>query len=195
MQKDSPVALNAYQRLVRKIVEHAETSLLIPLFWRLYGARPSATPLAYLSSLPVGTLGRAVAEGLHRHGFQLIPNYENHDLKHALLGYGMTAEEELKMQAFMLGNGNRSPTCFGALLFGVLMPELWADFRAHYRQGRQVSPMFRWNLADYATEDLEDLRNKIGLYAARCPRQILCFPQPVITAFLGMGRHARLNHD
>ncbi|SFQ74534.1 hypothetical protein [Hymenobacter arizonensis] len=181
MHKDSPVALNAYQRLVRKIVAHAETSFLIPLFWWFYGARPSATPMLYLSGLPVGTLGRAVADGLHCHGFQLIPNYENHDLKHALLGYGMTPEEELRMQAFMLGNGNRSPTCFGALLFAVLMPELWANLLVHYRQGKLVSPVFRWSLVDYAAKDLENLRQEIGLYAARNQQKVRIL-QPLVAS-------------
>ena len=159
-------SLNPFQRLVRCLVKHAKVSFLLPLLRRWHGHRPSPTPLAYLQALPPGTLGRAVADTLQAHGFQLIPNYENHDLKHALLGYGMTVEAELQMQAFMLGNGNYAPTCWGFLLFGLLTPEHWPELRRHYRRGRRVQPVHSWQLADYAAESLAGLRRRIGLTAS-----------------------------
>lgn len=95
--------LNAYQVLARKIIMHARTSFLIPIFQRLYGREPGGIRLATLS-LPPGTLGRGVADLLACHDLQLTQHYEDHNLKHALLGYDMTSEGELKLKAFTLGN-------------------------------------------------------------------------------------------
>ena len=161
--------LNAYQVLARKIIVHARTSFLIPIFQRLYGRAPAGIRLAELQSLPPGTLGRGVADLLARHGLQLIPHYEDHDLKHVLLGYDMTPEDELKLKAFTLGNGDWSLTCVGFLLFAVLTPEGWPGLLRHYRRGSQVPPVFHWKLVDYAAHDLARLRQSIGLrvHAAR----------------------------
>lgn len=155
--------LNAYQVLARKIIAPARPSFLIPIFQRLYGRAPGGIQLAALQSLPPGTLGRGVADLLTCHGLQLIPHYEDHDLKHVLLGYDMTPEDELKLKAFTLGNGDWSLTCVGFLLFAVLTPEGWPGLLLHYRRGRRVPPVFRWKLADYAAHDLAALRQSIGL--------------------------------
>jgi ubiquinone biosynthesis protein Coq4 len=158
--------LNAYQRLARQAVVHVRTSFLIPLLWRWYRPRHARQQLQELASLPPGTLGRGVADLLRAHHLQLIPHYEDHDLKHVLLGYGMTPEDELKLKAFTLGNGDYSLTCVGFLLMGLLLPELWPELRQHFRRGRQVrAGVYRWRLRDYAARDLAELRREIGLAA------------------------------
>ncbi|GAA4357362.1 hypothetical protein GCM10023185_22010 [Hymenobacter saemangeumensis] len=158
--------LNAYQRLARQVVVHARTSFLIPIFRRLYGTEQAQTQLSYLQSLPEGTLGRGVADCLQQHQLQLIPQYEDHDLKHVVLGYDMTPEDELKLKAFMLGNGDWSITCLGFLAFAVLTPELWPELRRHFHRGRQTHPIRHWRLGEYATERVDRLRQRIGLPAA-----------------------------
>lgn len=162
----APKPLNGYQQLARQIIVHARTSFLIPIFRRLYGAADARVQLDYLQSLPVGSLGRGVADILRANHLHLIPHYENHDLKHVLLGYGMTPEEELKLKAFMFGNGDWSITCVGFLLLAVLTPELWPVLRQHYRRGRRTRPITGWTLAAYATQSTVALRQQIGLPAA-----------------------------
>ncbi|GAA3954370.1 Coq4 family protein [Hymenobacter algoricola] len=167
LSSQQPASLNRYQRLARKTIEHARTSVLIPVFWRLYGAQHVQNRLATLQSLPPGTLGRGVADLLGRHHLQLIPHYENHDLKHVLLGYDMTPEDELKLKAFMFGNGDCSITCLGFLALALLTPELWPELRAHYRRGRRTLPVLRWSLQALADRNLEALRAEIGFYEAQ----------------------------
>lgn len=162
-----PAPLNSYQRLARKTIEHARTSFLIPVFQRLYGCNNTQVQLAELQALAPGTLGRGVADILARHNLQLIPHYESHDLKHVLLGYDMTPEDELKLKAFMLGNGDYSITCIGFLGLALLTPELWPDLAKHFRQGRRTMPVRHWSLPKYATQQVEQLRNQIGFYEAR----------------------------
>jgi ubiquinone biosynthesis protein Coq4 len=166
LPQNSNNPLNLYQRITRSLVAHARTSFLIPIVWRFYGRHTPQVQLSYLSSLPAGTLGRGVAEILQRHNLQLIPHYENHDLKHVLLGYEMTSEDELKLKAFMFGNGDYSLTCIGFLALGLMLPELWPELLRHFRKGRRTTSIVGWSLHDYATANVETLRRQIGLYSA-----------------------------
>lgn len=169
MQTQAKTSLNGYQLLARKLIVHARTSFLIPIFRRLYGVADSSVQLRYLEQLPVGTLGRGVADILRENHLQLIPHYENHDLKHVLLGYAMTPEDELKLKAFMLGNGDWSFTCVGFLLLAVLTPEVWPALRRHYQRGRRTQSIVGWTLAEYAGQCTAALRHQIGLpTAASC---------------------------
>ena len=169
MQTQASTPLNGYQVLARKVIVHASTSFLIPIFRRPYGVAEASVQLSYLEKLPVGTLGRGVADIMHNNYLQLIPHYENHDLKHVLLGYAMTPEEELKLKAFMLGNGDWSITCVGFLLLAVLTPEVWPALRRHYQRGRRTQPIVGWTLTEYAGHYTAALRQQIGLpTAATC---------------------------
>ncbi|MEL7006633.1 MAG: hypothetical protein AAFN93_28495, partial [Bacteroidota bacterium] len=64
--------------------------------------------LEQLRQLEKGTLGREIADCLDKHNLRLVPHYESHDLKHSLLDYKMTPTDEIRLQAFMIGNGNIS---------------------------------------------------------------------------------------
>ena len=159
--------LNLYQRLVRKTIHYVKASIIIPFVWYLYGPRNIEKQLRDLQGLPLGTVGRGMADLLRQHNLQLIPRYETHDLKHVLLRYDMTPEDELKLKAFMLGNGDYSFRCFALLSFALLTPELWPTLTAHFRRGRRTQPIHGWHLADYAAYDVEQLRYQIGFYAAQ----------------------------
>ena len=158
--------LNGFQVLARQIIVHARTSFLIPIFKQLYGPADARVQFDYLQSLPAGTLGRGVADILRANQLHLIPHYENHDLKHVLLGYDMTPDDELKLKAFMFGNGDWSVTCVGFLLLAVLTPEIWPALRQHYRRGQCTQPIMGWTLATYAAHPTAVLRQQIGLPAA-----------------------------
>ena len=168
LQTHAPKPLNGFQLLARQIIVHARTSFLIPIFKRLYGPADARVSLDYLQSLPAGTLGRGVADILHANHLHLIPHYENHDLKHVLLGYGMTPDDELKLKAFMFGNGDWSFTCVGFLLLAVLTPEIWPTLRQHYRRGQRTQSIVGWTLATYAAQPTATLQQQIGLPANAC---------------------------
>ena len=77
-----------------------------------------------LRKLSEGTFGNDIAKCLDDHKLRLVPGYESHDLKHVLLDFKMTPVDEIRMQAFMLGNGNYTLPCFAILTFGaVLLPD------------------------------------------------------------------------
>ncbi len=112
-----------------------------------------------LRKLDNGTLGKEIAVCLDNHRLTLVPGFESHDLKHVLLDYKMTAEDEIRMQAFMLGNGNYSIPCFTILTFGaILLPDLWPTFHQDYKKGQNAIPISGWKIEDYAESNLSDLR-------------------------------------
>ncbi|WP_157560225.1 hypothetical protein U8527_05535 [Kordia algicida OT-1] len=108
-------------------------------------------------------MGKEIANCLDHHQLNLVPKYESHDLKHVLLDYKMTAEGEIRMQAFMLGNGNYSIPSFAILLFGtLLLPDLWKKFYADFQKGRKTIPISRWSIEDYAHRNLNELRVELN---------------------------------
>lgn len=165
LQTHAPQPLNASQLRARQISVHARTSFLIPIPKRLHGPADARVSFDYLRSLPAGTLGRGVAGILRMNNLHLIPHYENHDLKHVLLGYAMTPEDELKRKAFVFGHGDWSLTCVGFLLLAVLTPEIWPVLHQHYRRGQRTQPIVGWSPAAYAAQPTAALRQQIGLPA------------------------------
>jgi hypothetical protein len=112
-----------------------------------------------LGKLPEGTIGREIAECLKTNSMRLVPGYESHDLKHVLLGFKMTPVDEIRMQAFMLGNGNISIPSLAIFAFGAfLLPELWPRFYKDYRDGLATEPIKSWMIEDYANRKTAHLR-------------------------------------
>ncbi|MET0637944.1 MAG: hypothetical protein ABWZ25_18070 [Chitinophagaceae bacterium] len=118
-----------------------------------------------LSQLPEGSLGRDIADCLEAHGLRLVPGYESHDLKHVLLGYQMNPVDEIRLQAFMLGNGNYSWASFAIFFFGAFfLPDMWRTFVIDYRAGRSTAPIKDWTIEQYATSRTSTLRDIIKNY-------------------------------
>lgn len=129
-----------------------------------------------------GTLGREIANCLDEHDLTLVPKYESHDLKHVLLGYKMTAEDEIRMQAFMIGNGNYSIPAFTIFFFGaILLPELWPKFHSDFKKGRKTIPISAWTIEQYGSKNLSSL--KMELLNTKVQR-INSFDMKKITQFM-----------
>ena len=119
-----------------------------------------------LNQLPNGTLGKDIANCLEEHKLRLVPNYESHDLKHVLLDFKMTPVDEIRMQAFMLGNGNYSFPSFVIFIFGaLLLPDLWTKFHKDYINGRNSKPIKNWTIEDYAHCKTSTLRELVFNYS------------------------------
>jgi hypothetical protein len=121
-----------------------------------------------LEQCPDGSLGREVWLLLRQNGYEPVTRYENHDLKHVLLGYRQEAEDEIRMQAFMFGNAGFSVfSVLTFLLFVVYTPRVWRELPFHYRSGALVAPIGHWTLATHAERDVAALRAQINLEQAR----------------------------
>lgn len=133
----------------------------VKLMQKTTNLRPYREYLAELATFPVGTVGREVAGFMRRHNFEFIPRFSDHDLKHVLLGYGVSVQDEFRMQAFMLGNGNYSPACVLFLLPALLMPSLWKTLLHDFREGRKSLCIVNFHIEDVAHMPLGKMQHFI----------------------------------
>ncbi len=121
-----------------------------------------------LQEFPDGTLGKDIANCLEKNNLRLVPNYESHDLKHVLIDFKMTPVDEIRMQAFMLGNGNYSIPSFAIFIFGaLLLPDLWTTFYKDYTKGKRSKPIKTWTIEEYAHCQTSTLRQIVTNYTVR----------------------------
>lgn len=119
--------------------------------------------LAMLRKFPKGTLGYDIAKCLDDHKLRLVPGFESHDLKHVLLDFKMTPVDEIRMQAFMLGNRNYSFPCFAIFTFGaILLPCKWTTLYKDFKRGRVTLPISTWTIEEFANLQTTDLQNMIS---------------------------------
>lgn len=118
-----------------------------------------------LQELPAGSLGKAIGDCLEQHRLRMVPNFESHDLKHVLLNFKMILLDEIRLQAFMLGNGNYSPASFAIFIFGAtLLPSCWRIFQQDFRNGRSARPVSAWTIEDYKHCQTDTLRELVFNY-------------------------------
>ncbi|MBD3584100.1 hypothetical protein [Flavobacterium selenitireducens] len=126
---------------------------------QFHDMKPFESKVAELRDLPKDTFGYQIAECLDSHNLKLVPKYESHDLKHVLLGYKMTPFDEIRMQAFMLGNGNHTIPCFAILIFGaILLPRKWKILYSDFEKGRNTKEVSTWTIEKYANQKIENLK-------------------------------------
>jgi hypothetical protein len=153
--------MNILQKIARKIIKQS-FDLSVSSIEFFSKMEPYKRKVSDLRKLENGTLGKEIAECLDNHNLTLVPKYESHDLKHVLLNYQMTAEDEIRMQAFMVGNGNYSIPSFAILIFGaILLPDLWLTFYSDLKKGKNSIGISEWTIEKYATRNLTELRAEL----------------------------------
>ena len=137
-------------------------------FLKLFGDKNYCKQLKIkLLQCPNNTVGHEMLCFLTTNGFELVPYYEKHDMKHVLLGYGTSATEEMYMQAFMFGNAGFQP--IGTLIFLsflVWTPYILSELPYHFLIGRFTKPVGGLRVEDLAHCNLLELRQEIGLKEA-----------------------------
>ncbi|PNW26417.1 hypothetical protein BKP44_16945, partial [Formosa algae] len=154
--------MNILQKIARRLIKVSfDTSVsTIEYFSKMDRYHHQVDELRKLEN---GTLGKEIASCLDDHNLTLVPKYESHDLKHVLLDYKMTAEDEIRMQAFMIGNGNYSIPSFTIFFFGaLLLPDLWLTFYSDLKKGRQTIPISKWTINDFANRLISELRTELA---------------------------------
>jgi hypothetical protein len=138
------------------------TGWIIWVLEKIYGTKPLDLKLAELRKLEKGSVGREVAEMLDIKGYRLIPKFENHDLKHIILDYEMTMQDEIKMQAYLVGNGNKTFPCLIFLSLGLFYPKIWSELGKEYRQGKKTNSIHYLTLESCMDKPLSEMKNKYG---------------------------------
>ena len=138
------------------------TGWIIWTLEKLYGTRETESKLAFLRTLEKGTAGREIADMLDKNGFRLIPKFESHDLKHVVLDYEMTMPNEIRMQAYLIGNGNYSFPCLIFFTLGIFYPEVWKDLAKEYRAGKASNSILHLTLDNCMNSSLKELKIEFG---------------------------------
>ena len=140
----------------------ASFHLSVWIIEQFYNVKIYENKVDLLLKMPNGTLGNDIGKSLKENGLRLVPKYESHDLKHILLGYEMSPIDEIRMQAFMIGNRNYSISVFAIFIFGVLiLPNHWKLFVKDFRRGRKSSPIKTWTIEKFAHYQTSLLRARI----------------------------------
>jgi hypothetical protein len=153
--------MNALQRLSRTIIERSFHAAVWTIE-KFHDPAPYEQKARELQAMPTGTVGHDIGNCLRENGLRLVPNYESHDLKHILLDYRMTPVDEIRLQAFMLGNGNYTIPSFAIFIFGaLLLPDLWTTFYQDFSKGRTAKPISTWTIEAYAQHQTANLRSSL----------------------------------
>ncbi|WP_395062930.1 hypothetical protein [Flavobacterium sp.] len=138
------------------------TGWIIWALEKIYGKTTLDPKLSILRNLEHETVGRELAEMLDEKGYRLIPKFENHDLKHIILEYQMTMQDEIRMQAYLVGNGNRTFPCLIFLSLAVFYPSVWKKLLSEYKQGKRKKSIHYLTLNDCMEKPLQEIRKLYG---------------------------------
>ena len=157
--------------LTGKLIANTKDYLVVRPLQILFPKRRYEQKLQLLRSLPSNTVGNDLARMLDEKRLKLIPGFERHDLNHLILGYGMEPEEELCMQAYLVGNGYYKLHCCLFLSSAVLLPCLWKTLVVHYKLGKRSESLSSLALAECMTERTESVIRKYRAVTASitCP--------------------------
>ena len=141
--------------LIGKLIANTKDFLVVRPLQMLFPRCRYEHKLRLLRLLPTHSVGNDLAKMLDAKGLKLIPGFERHDLNHLILGYGMEPEEELCMQAYLVGNGYYKLHCCLFLSSAILLPCLWKTLFAHYKLGKQSESLSSLSLQECMTERTE----------------------------------------
>ena len=137
------------RNIFRQLKKLKITGGIIWLLELIHGKDYLAPKLNHLRTLQLGTVGREVAEMLDNKKYRLIPKFENHDLKHIILDYEMTMKDEIRMQAYLIGNGNLTFPCLIFFSLGVFYPTIWKDLLKEYQTGKASKSIYFLTLYNF----------------------------------------------
>ena len=146
-------------RIAELIIETLKIGVAIKPLQFLFKNRNRQTRLM-LENCTENSIGKDIIQLLEQNNLKLIPLYEEHDLKHIVLDYGMTSEEEIRMQAYLFGNGNRSLGCILFLLSGILLPSAWKKFHEDYCRGKNSPAILELKLDECMNVPTSELKAK-----------------------------------
>ena len=107
------------------------------------------------------TVGYQLDKCLREQGYDLIPYFESHDLKHIILGYEMKPLDEIRMQAYLLGNGNYSAITLLIFIFGLLFKlSYFPTFVNDYKRGQFSKSIRHLRLSDCIDENINSIQNE-----------------------------------
>jgi hypothetical protein len=129
---------------------------------KIYDTASLDSKLSQLRTLQNGTVGHEIAKMLDSKKYRLIPKFENHDLKHIILDYEMTMKDEIRMQAYLVGNGNYTLPCLFFLSLGLFYPTIWKDLPTEFKKGKKANSIHFLTLDNCMDKSLTEVKKLYG---------------------------------
>ena len=148
--------------IIQQLKNLKVTGGIIWLLEVIHGKNHLTPKLNHLRTLQHGTVGREVAKMLDSKQYRLIPKFENHDLKHIVLEYEMTMKDEIRMQAYLIGNGNFTFPCLLFFSLGIFYPTIWKSLLKEYLDGKNTKSIHFLTLDNCMELELKDIKNEYG---------------------------------
>lgn len=96
------------------------------------------TKISDLIAMQPDSLGFHLGCFLVKYNFEMQPKLEDHDVFHVLTNTGITVQDEIAMQYFLLGNGKRSAYLYSVILIGTCFyPTFCKKFIKKYNHGKK----------------------------------------------------------
>jgi len=114
--------------------------------------------------MPNKSLGKSFSNYVVQAKIPFKQNLIRHDLKHILLGYKMTMQDELRIHAFLVGNRCYNPIAMAYLFICLLIvPESIGGIKNDFYRGRKTPCLKKTNLQKLAQKDLTKCRIELGV--------------------------------
>lgn len=152
--------LSSLRMLLGNLTKYIKIYLVVKPLQFFFARKSHEQMLERMRSFPESTVGSDLAKMLDDRGLKLIPGFQKHDLNHLILGYDMTPEEELCMQAYLIGNGHWQLQCVLFLSSACLLPGLWSTLWDHYHLGRQSEPLSSLRMEECLDRNTEQIRRQ-----------------------------------
>lgn len=132
--------------------------LLFPVAGVIQKKSPGQITVDGLLQLPEHTFGHKLGEHMRNYKLDFIPGFEEHDMKHLLLGYAVSVPGEIRLSAFEFGTGNRSFMTLSVFLLGIpIAMDLWPQMIEDFREGKKNKSFRKLQLKKLILSDFENL--------------------------------------
>lgn len=112
-----------------------------------------------LLQYPEGSLGKTLGEFLKNQQVELLTGAEYHDIHHVLFDYSISFKDEVALQFFLHGNGNKSIASVSTYLGAwCLLPTQWKYLRTAYERGKACKDLSTLHFKDMLHQDLNQVK-------------------------------------
>lgn len=114
--------------------------------------------------LPKNSLGYHYYTCISEHKIDYKPNLVKHDMKHIILGYDMSIQNELNIVAFLIGNNSYNK--FGVIYLLVcllIVPEHSIKLIKHYKRGKTAKCLKNYQIELFVEADIKKTRKLLNI--------------------------------
>lgn len=112
-----------------------------------------------LLQYPEGSVGKALGRFLSEYDAELLTGAEYHDIEHVLFDFSMSFKDEVALQFFLHGNGQKSIASYSTLIGAwFILPLHWKYLRAAYAKGKQCKDVSKLNLRSLLDQNLNETK-------------------------------------